>query len=260
MPLCFVRGVGYIDSAMDTKKHLLIQIRQTPNVKAQELNCFSKYSGLSIDEFEVCDLFENPNLEGIDPKNYRAIFVGGASEANVLMPEKYKFVLPAQDFLIQCLADSVPVFASCFGFQLAVQALGGKIVHEEKNFEMGSLPISLKPVAHADPVFKGIEDKFKAISVHQQKTTSCPPNTELLAYTVQCVHAFKVYDKPFWAFQFHPEVDRETLLDRLTFYKLKYLDDDNHLEKVLSAVEATPQSHQLLRNFVENVLNPKSTV
>jgi GMP synthase (glutamine-hydrolysing) len=81
-----------------------------------------------------------------------------------------------------------------------------------------------------------------------------PPHSTLLASTDQCCHSFKVIDRLFWAFQFHPEVDKQVLIDRLTLYKKKYTNDDGHLAAILANAHETPESNKLVRKFVDRVL------
>lgn len=81
-----------------------------------------------------------------------------------------------------------------------------------------------------------------------------PEGCTRLAYTSSCCHAFRIPDIPFWAFQFHPEVNRETLIERLTIYRHAYTTSDGHLEQVLAAVQETPESNLLIRKFMDRVL------
>lgn len=239
---------------MKSCKALLIQIRNTENIKAEEFSSFSKNSTIPKNQFEILDVFANPGFKGVDCRDYDCVFVGGASEASVLDPDKYPFVKRAQEFLLECIGQDIPVFASCFGFQLAVLALGGEILKDDKDFEMGSIPIQLTEAAKSDNVFKDTPNNFMAISVHQEKAIKAPENCELLAYTDACIHSFKVIGRRFWAFQFHPEVDRETLVNRLTYYKHRYTQGSDHLQEVIDCAEETPYSQKLVFNFTKNVL------
>jgi GMP synthase (glutamine-hydrolysing) len=172
----------------------------------------------------------------------------------VLEPDTYPFVAPSIRLLQHCIHIDLPVFASCFGFQLAVLALGGNIIRDKADFEMGTLPILLTDIATTDSLFRDVPDGFHAVAVHKERTTDLPEQCELLAYTEACAHAFKVTNKPFWAFQFHPEVDRATLVERLTIFKNQYTDGDDHLEEVLQSAVETPYSNGLVKKFVERVL------
>jgi len=175
--------------------------------------------------------------------------VGGASEASVLEIEKYPFVSSIINAMTYAIDKEIPVFASCFGFQTAILALGGKITRDTENFEMGTYPLSIDVGAHNDPILKNIPDQFIAVSVHQEKAIELPVNCQRLIYTDQCLHSFKVIGKPFWAFQFHPELDATCLTERLTAYKEKYTENTEHLTKVIESIRPTPFANKIVSNF-----------
>lgn len=238
-------------------KILLLQIRDEPRVRQEEYDSFSSYSGLAKKQIDILNVFDTPSFATSVVDEYDSLFVGGASEASVLEPEKYPFVECGKKLMLYCIDKAIPTFASCFGFQLAVIALGGKLVKDKSGFEMGSVPIKLTKAAEKDPLFKDVSQNFMAISVHRERTIKAPPGCELLAYTDKCCHSFKVKNKPFWAFQFHPEVDKPTLIERLTIYKKQYTEDDAHLAEVLDAAVDTPEANNLVKTFVERVLLKK---
>jgi GMP synthase (glutamine-hydrolysing) len=240
--------------AREALKILLLQIRDEAHVRQEELNSFAHYSQLNISQFHVLNVFDEPHFTVDIVDGYDALFVGGASEASVLEPENYSFLDHSQNLLRYCLEKDVPVFASCFGFQLAVLALGGEVVRDRKHYEMGVIPIQLSPEAAQDTLFHDIPNHFLAVSVHQEKSTLMPPGCTTLALTKNCIHAFRVNNKAFWAFQFHPEVDKDILIERLTIFKQKYTQDDSHLQSVLSSAKETPESNGLMKKFVDRVL------
>lgn len=235
-------------------KILLLQIRDGKQVRLEEHQSFAEYCGLTLDQIDILNVFDTPEFPETAADQYDALLVGGASEANVLKPDEFPFVLECQKLIRHCAENGKPVFASCFGFQLAVLALGGEILHKDVDFEMGTLPIALAESAADDQLYHDTPDGFHAVSVHRQYADTLPESCELLAYTEQCAHSFKLKGKPFWAFQFHPEVDKATLVERLTFYKAHYTDGDGHLDKVLNSAVETPESNILMRKFVDRVL------
>lgn len=238
----------------DQLRLLLLQIRDGAQVRREEHQSFAEYCGVTDAQIDILNVFDTPEFPETAADGYDALLVGGASEANVLKPDEYPFVLEAQKLIRHCAETGMPVFASCFGFQLAVLALGGEILHKDQDFEMGTMPISLTESARQDPIYCDTPDGFQAISVHRQYARELPESCELLAFTEQCAHSFRLKDKPFWAFQFHPEVDRATLVERLTFYKSHYTDGDGQLDRVLSSAVETPESNILVRKFVDRVL------
>lgn len=233
---------------------LLLQIRDGKQVRREEHQSFVNYCRLRPEQIDILNVFDTPAFSADVADGYDALLVGGASEANVLEPERYPFVDNAQRLLLNSLERDQPVFASCFGFQLAVLALGGRIRHKDQGFEMGTLPISLTLAAGKDPLFWDMPDPFMAVSVHRQYATELPRQCQVLALTDACIHAFKVKDRRFWAFQFHPEVDKRILVERLTYYKAHYTDGDDHLDQVLANAVETPESNALMTAFVDRVL------
>ena len=73
-------------------KILLLQIRDDANVRKEELESFAKYSELDLDQLEVLNVFDKPKFNSEELNGFDALYVGGASEANVLEPKKYEFV------------------------------------------------------------------------------------------------------------------------------------------------------------------------
>ncbi len=233
---------------------LLLQIRDYQRVRQEEHQSFAQQAGLDLAQIHVLNVFDTPRFPPDAAADYDALFVGGASEASVMEPETYEFVPFACELLCHARNAGQPVFASCFGFQLAVIAFGGRIVRDESDFELGTLPIRLTQEAQSDPILRDTPDGFLAVSVHRERTTSAPGGCVPLAYTDACCHIFRVRDRPFWAFQFHPEVDRATLVERLTVFKHHYTQGDDHLQQVLDAASETPESNRLVTKFVDRVL------
>ncbi|OUC16668.1 MAG: aminotransferase [Alkalinema sp. CACIAM 70d] len=239
---------------------LLLQIRDEPRVRAEELASFARYTGLEPSQIEILNVFDTPNFPASAADGYDGLFVGGASEASVLEPEIYRFLEPSQRLLLRCLETEMPVFASCFGFQLATVALGGTIIRDDRDFEMGTISIQLTDTAPQDPLFHDAPDPFMAVAVHRERAIVAPEGCQPLAYTSACCHAFRVEGKPFWAFQFHPEVDRATLVQRLTIYKQAYTENDDHLQQVLDSAVETPDSNDFLAKFVDRILLNRSGI
>lgn len=231
-----------------------MQIRQETETRLEELQSFAQHCGLATEQFTILNVFDQPKFNSDVLEGFDALFVGGSSEASVLEPEKYPFVTTAQALLRDCIRLKVPVFASCFGHQLAVMALGGEVVTSEGEFEMGSMPIRLRPTAKGDLLFHDTADEFLAVSVHRELNTKIPAGCTELAYTDVCCHALKVDDAPFWTTQFHPEVDLDVFIRRLTLFRDKYTEDANHLQYILDTAEATSDSNALLKKFVDRVL------
>lgn len=236
-------------------RFLLIQIREHPKVRREELYSFAKFSKLSVDQIDVLNMFDTPHFSPEMISQYQGVFIGGSSNASVLEPKNYPFLSSLYDGIRYMAEKEIPVFASCFGFQAAVLAFGGNIIKDQKDFEMGTLPIELTEDAKKDPLFMDTPSPFLAVSVHQERAITLPENCQLLAKTSNCCHAFKLKGKPFWAFQFHPEVDKDILVERLLIYREKYTQDFDHYQRVIDQAQETPESNLLVQKFMKRVID-----
>ncbi len=240
---------------MSGPRLLLVQIRDTGGVRREEVESFCRHGGLDPDQIDVLNVFDTPSFEAGVAAPYDAVLVGGASEASVLEPDRYPFVNDIQRLLGRCVARRQPVFASCFGFQVAVLGLGGHIQRDEADFEMGTLPLQLTEAAADDPLYGPVPDGFLAVSCHRERAVEAPGGCTVLAFTDACVHSFRVDGAPFWAFQFHPELDRQRFIERLGVFRSGYTDSDDHYERTVARFHETPHSNGLVRRFVDGVVS-----
>ena len=236
-------------------KLLLLQIRDDAETCQEELDEFVRYSRLDAQQFAVLNVFATPEFDATCMDGYDALLVGGSSDASVTQLEQYPFVNSAKRLLVHCLKQSIPVFASCFGFQAAIAALGGQIIVDIAQMEMGTYPLQLTEAASVDALFHDVPDGFWAVSGHKERAVSLPEGAILLASSERCpYHAFRMAGKPFYAFQFHPEIDPADLKVRITRYQKRYLDSDEALTAILQGLQETPIANQLLEKFVDRIL------
>ncbi len=238
-------------------KILLMQIRDDEVTQQEELNAFIRFAKLDESQFDILNVFKTPNFdESIFSTQYHALFIGGSSDASVLKPEKYPFVASCRRLISYCYQQSIPVFASCFGFQIAVMELGGQVSLDRDNMEMGIYPVELTAKAKEDLLFYDTPDPFYAVSGHQERAINLPENVTLLASSKRCpYHAIKFNEKPFYAFQFHPEVNRQDLINRITRYANRYLNSQDELQQIIAKAQyETDESSLLVEKFVDRVL------
>lgn len=237
-------------SSAHSPKLLLLQFRQSNDIALQEINSFIQYTQIKNHQLDSLNTLKAPEFEPSIVENYDAILIGGASGISVTTKPHPKFILQSLELIRHCININKPVFASCYGFQLALIALEGCISRDEINFEKGTPNIYLSEIAKQDPLFNNTPSPFRAVSVHQDKASSLPKNCELLAFNDDCIHAFRIKNKPFWAVQFHPETDIESLTERLNYYKTLYTNSQQEYEDLLNSCVATPHSHALLPRFI----------
>lgn len=159
-----------------------------------------------------CDV----DAERIKAKNPKGIiFTGGPSVV-------YEEGAPTVDPAIFDLG--IPVLGICYGAQLTVHLLGGK-VEAANNREYGKIAIA---VQNNHPIFKEVPAQTTCWMSHTYQVSQLPSGFETIANTKDCpVAAFANESKKIYGFQYHPEVVH------------------------------TPEGTQMLQNFLYEVCNCK---
>jgi len=115
------------------------------------------------------------------------------------------------DFARAAFQSGVPCFGSCWGLQVMMVALGGKVRLNPKGAEMGvARSIVLTEAGRAHPMYEGKPHVFDALCVHQDEVCDLPDGAVLLAgNSVSDVQAVSVHDgdRSYWGVQYHPEYD-----------------------------------------------------
>jgi GMP synthase (glutamine-hydrolysing) len=235
---------------------LLLQIREDEVTLQEELEEFARFSHLQITQFNCLNVFNHRFFESDIIANYDALFIGGSSDATVTDHILYDFIPSCQALIQYCYQENIPVLASCFGFQLAVETFGGLVKSDIDNMEMGLYTIQLSAAAKQDPLLYDVPQEFLSVSGHKERAFTLPDNAVNLAGSKLCpFHLFTFPNKPFYAFQFHPEVDSHDLIQRLTRYKNRYLQNTDSLDALIEkSKKETTESNLLIKKFVERII------
>ena len=238
-----------------SKTYLLLQARNPDDVvKEEEAQAFSDRLGVVRHQIRLCDILNDRLSVGM-VQEHEAVFVGGSGEYSVLDndPRIKRFV----DFCGELSSGDTPVFASCFGFQAFILAMGGRIVKDVPNAEVGTY--QLKRTTHAvdEAVFGGLPEQFYAQLGHQDRADSIPDSVVNMASSASAHYqAFKVTGKPIYATQFHPELTWTDNRKRFARYMTIYgeLFGQEEAQKRMDSHRPSPEANQLLQRFKTNVL------
>lgn len=237
-------------------KVLLLQARGDEETLEQERGEFVRFAKLDDGQLDTINAFVTHSFDPTIIDGYDALFVGGSSDADVLDREKFPFIQSAEALLAYCADKNVPVLASCYGFQLAVEALGGKVERKKEFSELkGSGDIKLTKEALADELFYDMPETFKAVAFHKDSATILPENLTLLAYSDSCpYHAFKIVGKPFYATQFHSEIDRHDFIERLQRYKSRYIESAEAMDDLIKGTVDMDEVNTLPWKFIDRIV------
>lgn len=234
---------------------LLLQAREPDDpCLLEERESFAARSGLRLEQIEPWSLLEAaPTLT--EARRFDAVLVGGSGDYFVS-----KNHLPNQDgffeFLQEVTLTEHPMFASCFGFQCFVQALGGEIIYDPDRTEVGTFDLQLTEQGAGDELLGVLPRDFPAQMGRKDRATRLPDDAVHLASSELCpFQALRWTSAPVWATQFHPELDYVTNRQRFENYAAGYQAamTDEELQASLESYRPSPDTERLLPRFLEVV-------
>jgi GMP synthase (glutamine-hydrolysing) len=236
---------------------LLIQARLPGDpVLSEERRSFADAARVALDAVESWNVVDRGAPRDDALEAYDGFLVGGSGD--FLVSERN---MPHIDETLRFLADVVdygrPMFASCFGFQCLVEALGGEVVYDPDHAEVGTYDVTLTGEGRADRLFSQLPPSFAAQLGRKDRAERLPQGVVNLAYSEACPsQAFRVPGKPVWASQFHPELTEEANRGRFYRYLRNYRNvmAPGALRDTAASFRPSPEPHRLLSGFVRSMI------
>jgi len=228
---------------------LLVQIRKD-KMKEHEYDCFLNGFGLLKHELVSYDMFKENKIDLQILEDFDACIMGGSGEFAVYKKHELPFFDDLVNLVRYCYEKDVPLIGVCFGIQLAAVAFNGKVENDLAQKEAGSYETFQTEQAKNDPIFENIPACFQSVIGHIDSVTELPNNAINLAYSKKCaVQAFTFPNKRFYVFQFHPELTKQGLIDRLKFYYRKGYATEDEIDDIINNAEETNEVKVILQNF-----------
>jgi GMP synthase-like glutamine amidotransferase len=234
---------------------LLIQFR-TDQSGWHEIKCVYEAANVLHCDIAITNAAsQNTSASDITRKIKKAdlVLLGGVGESGYeaeTKEAKENFVSARKKLapVIKKLArKQIPTVGLCFGHQLIAELLGGTTKQDNDMAETGVAEICLTDAGKDDQLLSVMHDCFSAIVGHKVSVTELPDEATLLAHSDTCpIQAFR-YQKNIYGFQFHPELNKQTLADRLEMYP-EYKDNN----KVTSAEKnQTITAERILKRAID---------
>ncbi|MBL7977981.1 MAG: type 1 glutamine amidotransferase [Bacteroidetes Order II. Incertae sedis bacterium] len=230
------------------RKILLVQVREDELTQQEEQRSFATCCGQPFDSLLVANLAAGHALPcfvtGLD-----AVIIGGSSGYSAYAD--YLWVPEFIAFIHRCMMDNIPIFGSCWGHQFLARALGGTVIHDPLRSEMGAKDVFLNEEGQNDPVFSGMPQRLRVNAGHHDRVSVLPPDAiELATNETAPFQAFRIKGLPIYGTQFHSELDRATIADRVIRYQQHYPEVAHHLAAILDSFEDTPIASTIIRRFL----------
>lgn len=237
------------------KPFLLLATRAENYAADAEYRSFLRYGGLAEGELRRIRLEAEP-LPDLDLDDYSGIFLGG-SPFNFSDPDGSKGEVQLRverelsRLLDRVVAEDYPFLGACYG----VGTLGGHqgaVVDSTFAEPIGSVEVTLTDEGAADPLLAGLPSSFAAYVGHKEACTTLPGSAVLLASSATCpVQMFRIR-KNVYATQFHPELDVEALVGRISIYRHAGYFPPEQADEYMARARASvvDQPETILRTFV----------
>ena len=238
-------------------RYMLLQVRNHDDPMAgHEVECFARALRCKPAQIREFDLLAGAP-SAADLKRADVVLLGGSGDYSV--SKGGPWMAPALEAMRTLHETGKPTFASCWGFQAMTEALGGRVVADRDRAEVGTHAVYLTGPGREDPLFGPLAEageSFPAQMGHEDVVDRLPDGAVLLAASALANQAFCFPGKPIYCTQFHPELDRATLLDRLRKYP-SYIERITGLgygEFVDTCTRESPHTDALLRRYVGIVM------
>ncbi len=235
-------------------QYLLLQIRNPDDpMRAHEISSFARVLRVPEEQIHVFDLLSKRLL----PANHATtnmFLIGGSGHYSAA--GEGEWLDRALDSLREVYDSRKPTFASCWGFQAMARAMGGKVIHDLEQAEIGTHHLHLTSAGLDDPLFRPLGETFLAQMGHEDVVIELPPDAVLLASSNRVKNqAYKFVDRLIYCTQFHPELNCDDLLQRVQIYP-EYIEKiaGMPVDRFSELLQETPKTEQLLRRFVEMVV------
>lgn len=234
----------------DNLRVLLIQIRSQADAETQEYLCFLERCRLRPEQLETHNLVYRPRIAWRDVEGYDAVMIGGAGGHSVT--HEHPFTAPLTDTVHRLIEEDRPLFGSCWGHQFMAVALGGSVVADHQNEEVGTRIVELTRKGRGDALFEGFPERFAVQLGHHDRIGILPPGFEVLARSDHCPHqAIRLRDKPVYGSQFHSELNHLHIRDRLLMYADEYLPPDADPAWLDDILAPSEEAERILDRFLD---------
>lgn len=240
---------------MSRVKLMLLQARLPDDAMLEhEWACFLEHTGLTPEQIVPYDLLQGP--PGTTQwRQFDGLLVGGAGDFYISKRD-----LPncadVLDFFGEVAAAGHPMFASCFGYHCLIASLGGEVIYDGANIEVGTYELTLTEDGKEDPLFGELPPSFWAQEGHKDRAGRQPNGALNLASSERSpCQALRIPGKPIWSTQFHPELNRESNLERFRHYMAGYGQAMSAEERqaAFDCFRESPETNGLLPAFLRLV-------
>ncbi|HSH31736.1 MAG TPA: type 1 glutamine amidotransferase [Candidatus Saccharimonadales bacterium] len=236
-------------------KVLLVQLRREAVMRNHEYDGVLRSGKLEPGQITRVNGLEEP-LEMAHLDDRQLLFIGGSGDYSVF--DELPFMPVLTKMLQKCRQDNIPVLGSCWGGQYMAHVLGGETVTDPETEEIGTYLMYKTDGAKSDPLFSDFPAQFLAQIGHHERISQLPPGAVNLVKSDKTpIQAFTWPGSAQYALQFHPELDKTGLVERVIHYREAYAADPLAFDVILNNAKESPWTDHLVERFIERIVLPR---
>ncbi len=238
---------------MTNPRYTLLQVRNPDDpMREHEREAFARVLETATEQIQIVDLL---SIDAADHlfADTDMFLLGGSGHYSAA--GEGAWLDRALTTLRKVHQSGTPTFASCWGFQAMARAMGGRVINDLSHAEVGTHELYLTDAGREDPVFSPLGDMFLGQMGHEDCVAELPPNATLLASSPLVENqAYRFNDRPIYCTQFHPELSRADLMDRVAMYP-KYVVQIAKMpsDEFCETIQETRESEGVLKRFAAMV-------
>ncbi len=230
---------------------LLLQIRDPDDpMQVHEIESFARVLNISQSQINTISLLDGL-IKTDDLTSVDMILLGGSGKYSAA--GEGIWLESALESLRMVYESGLPTFASCWGCQALARAMGGEVINDPENAEVGTYDLFLTDEGMENKVFAPLGKNFIAQVGHEDRVSVLPSGTTLLASSnLVEVQAYCFNDRPIYCTQFHPELQKTDLIQRVEQYP-EYVEELMGIskEEFYDSLRETRETELILPRFIE---------
>lgn len=189
-------------------------------------------------------------------ERYDVILVGGSGNYGAVS-NRHPWFTAFSKTLRDIVNSGKPMFCSCFGHQALAAALGGRVITDRPNAELGTHEIRLTEAGSRDPLYHGFPRLFTAQLGHNDRVTELPAGATVLASTPLCpIQSYRLEGTLVYATQFHPEMSHAENQERAMGYLQVYDVEQTTPQRLARMFRPSHEASGLVARFLTLVAGP----
>ncbi|RRD47460.1 glutamine amidotransferase [Tessaracoccus sp. OH4464_COT-324] len=236
-------------------KPFLLLSHRPEDVEAQrEYDDIARFAGLGSGQLEQLRLEQTSC--GINLDRYSGIFIGGGP-FNASDREKSPLQVRVEIDLVEVARRAIeldyPLFGLCYG--MGILALATDAVADRSYGENASAPwLEITDEGARDPLLTQLPRRLRAFTGHKEAMSVAPSDATVLVTGEACPIQMVRLGENVYSTQFHPELDADSLANRLLAYQHCGYFPQGEVTQTVSWARSTKiggEVHLILRRFVE---------